>query len=211
VERGGDWVQELGAAQICHERTAVVEFSDEELCSRVAQHDREAFELLLKRYQARAYRLAYSMLGNEADARDVSQEVFIRVYETAHQFGGRSRFNTWFHRVLVNLCIDHQRRGKWWRKMVPLWHGEDEPDRPALEPESSDPGPEALAIGHQEVARLEAALRRLSPKQRAAILLQTQEGCSSRDIAAVLNCSENTARVHLHRAVAELRKILRGA
>jgi len=187
----------------------LVEFSDEELCSRVAQHDREAFDLLVRRYEPRAYRLAYSMLGNEADARDVSQEVFIRVYETAHQFSGRSRFNTWFHRVLVNLCIDHRRLGKWWQKIVPLWHSEDDPDAPSVEPESSDPGPEAEAIGHQEVARLEAALQRLSPKQRAAILLQAQEGCSSQEIAEVLNCSNNTARVHLHRALAELRKILR--
>jgi RNA polymerase sigma-70 factor, ECF subfamily len=143
-----------GAAQIRQKRATVVEFSDEELCSRVAQHDREAFDLLVRRYEPRAYRLAYSMLGNEADARDVSQEVFIRVYETAHQFSGRSRFNTWFHRVLVNLCIDHRRRGKWWQKIVPLWHSEDDPDAFSVEPESNDPGPEAEAIGHQEVARL---------------------------------------------------------
>ncbi|HKV55618.1 MAG TPA: RNA polymerase sigma factor [Candidatus Binataceae bacterium] len=187
-----------------------MEFSDEELCRRVAQREADAFELLLKRYQARAFRLAYSMLGNEADARDLSQDAFIRVYETAHQFDGRSRFATWFHRVLVNLCIDHQRRGKWWQKVTTLWQSDDESEaRQPPEPESPDPGPEAEAIRTQDVSRLETALARLSPKQRAAVLLQAHEGLSSREIADVLKCSDNTARVHLHRGLAELRKLMK--
>lgn len=61
----------------------------------------------------------------------------------------------------------------------------------------------------QSLERLRGALGKLSPKQRAAVLLQAQEGLSSREIAAVLNCSEATARVHVHRAVLELRKVLK--
>jgi RNA polymerase sigma factor (sigma-70 family) len=59
------------------------------------------------------------------------------------------------------------------------------------------------------ISRLRPALARLSPQQRAAVLLQTQEGFSSREIAAVLKCSENTARVHVHRGIAQLRKLLK--
>ena len=189
--------------------TGLKELTDEELCAKVAQHDQQAFELLVERHQARAYRLACSVLGNEADARDVSQDAFIRLYESANRFDGRSRFSTWFYRVLVNLCIDHKRRGKWWGKLLPLAGPGDDPDEPGIEPPSGEAGPDVLAINRQSAGRLAGALKHLSPNQRAAVLLQVQEGLSSREIAQVLNCSENTARVHIHRGLAALKKLLR--
>ena len=176
---------------------------------KVAQHDQQAFELLVERHQARAYRLACSILGNEADARDVSQDAFIRLYESAHRFDGRSRFSTWFYRVLVNLCIDHKRRRKWWGKLLPLAGPGDDPDEPGIDPPSAEPQPDQAAIGRESAGQLGEALKRLSPNQRTAVLLQVQEGLSSREIAEVLNCSENTARVHIHRGLAALKKILK--
>jgi RNA polymerase sigma-70 factor (ECF subfamily) len=189
--------------------TGLKELPDEELCAKVAQRDQQAFELLVERHQARAYRLACSILGNEADAHDVSQDAFIRLYESAHRFDGRSRFSTWFYRVLVNLCIDHRRRRKWWSKLLPLAGPGDDPDEPGIDPPSSEPGPDQAAIGRESAGELAEALKRLSPNQRTAVLLQVQEGLSSREIAEVLNCSENTARVHIHRGLAALKKILR--
>lgn len=185
------------------------ELTDEELCAKVAQRDQQAFELLVERHQARAYRLAYSVLGNEADARDVSQDSFIRLYESAHRFDGRSRFSTWFYRVLVNLCIDHKRRGKWWSKMLPLAGPGDDPDEPGIDLPSGEAGPELQAIKQQSAGRLADALKRLSANQRTAVLLQVQEGLSSREIAQVLNCSENTARVHIHRGLSALKKVMK--
>ena len=84
-----------------------MEPADEALCERVARRDEAAFELLVSRYQERAYRLAWSILRNAEDARDVSQEAFIRLYEMAGSFRGRSKFSTWFYRILVNACLDH--------------------------------------------------------------------------------------------------------
>ena len=189
-------------------RTVALELTDEELCARVAARDRTAFDLLAERYQARAFKLALSILGGEADARDVSQEAFIRVYQSAGTFDGRARFSTWFHRILVNLCIDHQRRDRWWRRLVPIGEARGDRDEPAFDPPSSQPGPDETAIQRQSILRLREALKRLSPKQRAAIVLQTDEDMSSREIAVILGCSEATARVHLHRAVVELKRIL---
>ena len=187
----------------------MAEFSDEELCQKVANGDAEAYELLVERHQARAYRLACSILGSESDARDVSQDAFIRLYESANRFDGRSRFSTWFYRVLVNLCIDHKRRDRWWHKLVPLAGPGDDPDAPTIDPASSEPGPEDVAMLGQSTLKLGAALERLSPNQRIAVLLQAQEGLSSREIAEVLKCSENTARVHIHRGLIQLRKLLK--
>ena len=77
--------------------------SDEMLCRRIAARDDAAFDLLVTRYQARAYRLAWSLLRDAEDARDVSQEAFIRVWEAADRFRGEARFSTWFYRILLNL------------------------------------------------------------------------------------------------------------
>src|SRR5262249_46387193 len=156
-----------------------------------------------------AYRLAYSVLGSEADARDVSQEAFIKLFESAGKFGGRSLFSTWFYRIVVYLCIDHRRRHRWWSKIVPLRGSLPEGDEAGLEPVSSEPGPEAEAMRRESATALAAAFVHLSPNQRVAVLLQVQDGLSSREIAEVLSCSESTARVHIHRGLAALKKLLK--
>lgn len=184
------------------------ELSDEELCRKAAARDRVAFDQLVERHQARAFRLARSVLGNDADARDVSQDAFIRLYESAHQFDGRSRFSTWFHRILVNLCIDYQRRTKWWR-MLPLASADEDPQEPGIDPPSDKPGPDLEVMQRESIAKLDEALKRLPSKQRIAVMLQAQEGLSSREIAAVLNCSESTARVHIFRGLTQLKKLLK--
>jgi len=186
-----------------------LEPTDEELCQRIAAHDNMAFETLVERHQARVFRMAGSILGNEADGRDIAQEAFIRLFESAHRFDGRSRFSTWFYRIVVNLCIDHQRRNRWWRKVLPLSSPREESDEPPIDPPSEQPGPELDAIRSQTAGNLREVLKQLSPAQRAAVLLHVQEDLSSREIAAVLKCSESTARVHLHRGVTRLMKMLK--
>jgi RNA polymerase sigma-70 factor (ECF subfamily) len=185
------------------------EISDETLCRRVGAQDEAAFDMLVARYQGRAYRLAWSLLRNAEDARDVSQEAFLRVYRTAGAFRGDARFATWFYRILVNLCLDHRRRGRWWRLLLVRDDGAGDSERAALERQPApaiDPGD---VLGREQVtARLWAAVDRLSPRQRAVILLHVQEELATSEIAAVLECSEATVRVHLHRAVGTLRKVV---
>ena len=179
--------------------------SDEALCQRVAGGDGAAFDLLVERYQQRAYRLAWSILRDPEEARDLSQEAFVRVYQTAGTFQGRSRFSTWFYRIMLNLCLDHRRRNGWWRRVSTV----------------TEPGAlAALANGHRplapepgerldqdrRVARLWRAVADLAPQQRAAVILYVQEELPTAEVAAVLNCSESTVRVHLHRALIALRK-----
>ena len=182
--------------------------SDETLCRRIAARDDAAFDLLVARYQGRAYRLAWSLLRNAEDARDVSQDAFIRVWEAAERFRGDARFSTWFYRILVNRCLDHKRRGRWWTRLVAR---DDDPaaDVSVVERQPA-PGPDAgdQVSATQTMARLWDAVQRLSPQQRAAVILHAQEQLSVAEIADVLRVAEPTVRVHLHRAVAALRKDL---
>jgi RNA polymerase sigma-70 factor (ECF subfamily) len=186
------------------------EISDEALCRRVAGRDEAAFDVLVGRYQARAYRLAWSLLRDAEDARDVSQEAFLRVYRTAGTFRGDARFSTWFYRILVNLCRDHRRRGRWWPRLLMRRDDTSDGAEGLLERQAApllDPGD---TLGREQtMAALWAAVDRLSPQQRAAIVLSVQEELSTGQIASILKCSEATVRVHLHRAVSALRKLVR--
>jgi RNA polymerase sigma-70 factor (ECF subfamily) len=185
-----------------------VEPTDEVLCQRVAARDEAAFDLLVGRYQERAYRLAWSILRNAEDARDLSQEAFIRLYQSAGSFGGRAKFSTWFYRILVNVCLDDRRKSRGWR----LWV-RDEPDpdtgESLLDRQPAPAADPVDALGRERtVSKLWAAVDRLTPQQRAAVILQVQEELPTAEIAAVLKCSEATVRVHLHRALQTLRKTM---
>lgn len=187
-----------------HERGAI---SDEALCARVATRDERAFDQLVERYQARAYRLAWSLLRDAEDARDVSQEAFLRVYQSATRFRGDARFSTWFYRILVNLALDHRRRRRWWQRVVAHDRDDDEVALVERQP-AREPDPGERVSEEQTMTRLWDAVHRLSPQQRAAVVLSVQEQLSTAEIAAVLECSEPTVRVHLHRAVRALRRTL---
>lgn len=86
--------------------------------------------------------------------------------------------------------------------------GADPDDEDAVDPPAEEDGPEEQTMRGEQHRRVRAALARLTPKQRAAVVMQVQEGLSSREIAAVLGCTESTARVHVHRGLIELRKLM---
>ena len=187
-----------------------MELSDEALCQRVgAQRDDDAFEQLVERHQRRAYRLAWSILGDADEAKDLSQEAFLRLFERASSFDGRSKFSTWFHRILVNLCLDHRRgRQSWLRRWLAPEAGAARDDVLERQPAPPEDDPTARVARKQLMTKAWQALARLSPQQRAALVLQVEEDLSAKEIARVLDCSEATVRVHLHRGVSALRKIL---
>ena len=180
--------------------------SDETLCRRVADGDEAAFDTLVARHQGRAYRLAWSLLRDVEDARDISQEAFLRVYRTAASFRGEARFSTWFYRIVVNLCLDHRRRRGWWHRLVG-GRGADSDD-PLDSLPSRDGDPTDDLARDQLMARVWGAMDGLAPQQRAALVLHVQEELPTREVADILSCSEATVRVHVHRAVRALRKSL---
>lgn len=190
-----------------------LETSDEALCQRIAKRDEAAFDQLVERYQGRAYRLAWSILRDAEEARDASQEAFIRLFQTAGSFAGRARFSTWFYRLLVNLCLDQRRKTRWWRQIFAssdgaARQGEETGESPLdrLPTPSTDPL-DGMSKG-REAEQLWAAVGTLSPQQRAVVVLQAQEELSTKEIATILKCSEATVRVHLHRALITLRRTM---
>ncbi|HKA61141.1 MAG TPA: sigma-70 family RNA polymerase sigma factor [Methylomirabilota bacterium] len=187
-----------------------MESSDEDLCRAVAERKPGAFNLLVERYQERAYRIAWSIVRDREEAKDCSQDAFIRLHEAAGSFAGQSKFSTWFYRILVNCCLDRQRRRRGWRRLVGWRDRRDDPDEPDPVEQAAAPfsDPADTLDTEQRMSRVWALVNELSPQQRAAVTLSVREGLATRDIAAVLSVSEATVRVHLHRALSTLRRRL---
>ena len=172
---------------------------DVELVAAVGRGDEAAFRTLVARKLPRIHALALRKLGDRGQADDVAQDAFLRVWKNARDWRpGQARFDTWLHRVALNLCIDRQRR---WRE-TPV----------AEPPEQIDPRPGAdQQIAHEDAsARVRAALDRLPPRQRDAIMLQTYQELSNIETARVMGVSVDALESLLSRARRTLRASLAG-
>ena len=187
---------------------------DEELAARAAAGDHSAFEMLVRRYQGRAYRLAYRLVGPDGDPQDAVQDAFLRTYRKLPSFRGESRFSTWLFRVVTNAAL-MQRRGRRRRPAESL---------DACLPRFDADGrlaatPAALQAAAQAEERLDrrrlaekarAGLDRLPEVYRAAFVLRDLEELPTAEVAAVLGLQPATVRQRVHRARLMLRGYLGG-
>ena len=171
------------------------------LLQRAKKGEMAAFESLVTAYERRVYSLALRTTGSEADAADITQEVFLRAYRSLDTFRGESGFSTWLYRITVNLCVDLARKNN---------PAESLDDEQALEaPETRGAYQPETALANSELRReLDAALSLVSEEHRKIVILRDVAGMSYADIAAALELEEGTVKSRLARARAALRKIL---
>lgn len=208
-----DWFSEepapgafTGATEFSMETSPPAELGDEELVALAQKGGREAFEVLVERYKQKAYRIAFNFTHDREEARDLSQEAFLRAFTHLKSFDLRAGFYTWFYRILVNLCLDYRRR-----KTKISWESLDEKtekDNGFEKIANPGPSPDQEAMREQISRRIVAAVATLPPKQRAVFLLKNHQGLSISEIAGVMKAAEGTIKVHLHRAVMALRQRL---
>jgi RNA polymerase sigma-70 factor (ECF subfamily) len=187
--------------------------SDWELVQRTREGDREAFRVLVERYQRKVAALALGMLRNREDALDVVQETFTKAYQSLDKFKGDSSFYTWVYRIASNLCIDQQRRDA---KMPPVTtssaddDGAGEADLPGALREAGDLGDPFRSARDAELAHgIRAAISELTPEHRAVILLREVDGLSYEEISQALDCPKGTVMSRLHYARRQLQERLR--
>lgn len=164
-----------------------------------------AFSRLVTMYQDRVLYLAFDILGNWDDAKDAAQEAFIKAFEKIGTFEGRSHFSTWLYRITVNLCRDFFRRQK--RSPVAVMDDEQMEYAGNTAAGADRDSVEALKqLENMELHdRIEEALAVLSVNQRTAIVLRYFHDYSTKEISEIMDCSENTVRIHFFRAMEKLR------
>jgi RNA polymerase sigma-70 factor (ECF subfamily) len=153
--------------------------------------DRDAFRLLFETYKDKVFSIAvYSFGGDEAAASDVSQQIFLKLMTAIGQFRGDSAFTTWLYRMVVNACIDEQRKR---RRFLPF--GDSVPTS-----KLEDRRPQEKRYARLEVSEsVQVAIKELTPKLRMPILLKYVEGLSYEEIATVMGCSKGTIASRLNR------------
>lgn len=177
---------------------------DKALMARIARADHDAFRELVLRHQDRVFALAYRFLGNQADAEEVAQDSFARLFEAAPRYRPEASFSTYLLRITTNLCINRKSRAYRQREESREPSAVDESQRDA---ESRDPRAELL---REERARaVREAVQALPEDQRAALILFRFEGLSYEEIAKATGKSVSAVTSLLWRARAALRDSLR--
>jgi RNA polymerase sigma-70 factor (ECF subfamily) len=171
--------------------------SDEQGLVEAAQRgDHKAFETLVLQYQKPIYNVAYRMLHDPEDTRDVTQTVFLKAFEKLHQYDPERKFFSWLCRIAINEAINHQSRRK---------HEVELPERE--EPAARDPGDDAQ---REELNRgIAVALMKLDNDHRGVVVLKHIAGMSYQDISATLDVSEKTVKARLYSARQKLRSRLK--
>ncbi len=185
---------------------------DTTLVERCRANDEAAFNEVVSRYKDRVYNYLYRMLGDAADAEDLTQEVFVRLYTSLGSFRSQASLNTWLFRIAGNLCIDHFRRSKKHRAIA---YSLDEPlggegDAPGHEVADVTYEPHQLLERHELSAQIQTALSGMPEKLRSVLLLHDIEGMPYEEIAQVVGCPLGTVKSRLFNARLQLRKRLTG-
>jgi RNA polymerase sigma-70 factor (ECF subfamily) len=176
------------------------------LVQRLMLGDQEAFAELVSIYKKRVYALAYRMMGNHAEADEVTQETFVRVYEKRQDLRAIAYLQSFILRIASNYAIDLLRRRQ--KRFVSI--DDDEEMTPSVEAEMAEGNNEPdRYLENKELAELiRSAVEKLPPRQKITVILHDIEGYSMTEAAATLGCPEATVRSNLHIARAKLKKWL---
>ncbi len=181
---------------------------DIQLMLEVKEGNKNAFEQLMRKYYPRILNFIYRFTGNKANAEDLTQEVFMRVYNSAARYKARSKFQTWLYTIAKNVGLNELRRSK--NPTLSLDEmfdsGEKEIKREIKDPHGSSPDEEIIQM--EKIAKIRATINDLPEKQRIAVILKRYEGFSYAEIAATLNVSDKAVKSLLSRAKENLKNRL---
>lgn len=187
-----------------------MQLSDTDLIIQAQKGDQSAFEELVYRYDRSVLSITIKYANNEDDAKDLYQEVFIRVYRGLKGFRFQSEFSTWLFRITTNICLTYKSRSKEHLKVSIDNDFDDEENELSTTKELVYDGssPEEIVSGANLGDIVNAAVESLSPKQKMTFVLKHYEGYKIREIAEMLNCKEGTVKKYLFDATNNLRKKL---
>jgi RNA polymerase sigma-70 factor (ECF subfamily) len=185
------------------------EIPSEDLMARIAEGDDSAFEILVHRHQTSVLNLIYRFIGDRTQAKDLTQEVFIRVWQAAKTYQPKAKFTTWLYKITTNLCLNEIKstsRRRWF-----LFHRSDEDSEKSIEETFSDGSPTAedLLLSKERTQQISEALQSLPENQRMALVLRRYDDLSYREIAQIIGCSVSAVESLLVRAKRTLQEKLK--
>lgn len=183
--------------------------SSEDLMARIARGDEDAFEILVNRHQTSVLNLVYRFIGDRTQAKDLAQEVFIRVWQAAKTYKPEAKFTTWIYRITANLCFNElksSRRKRWYS-----FNRSDEDGEHTFEETlvDSTPSAENILLEKERSREISDALQGLPDNQRMALVLKRYDALSYQEIAQIIGCSVSAVESLLVRAKRALQEKLK--
>ena len=187
-----------------------MQLTDTDLIIQAQKGDQNAFEELVYRYDRNVLSIALKYAVDQDDAKDLYQEVFIRVYRGLKKFRFQSEFSTWLFRITTNVCLTYKSRSKHHLKVSidNEYESEENEFREKEEIVYEGASPEEISSGADLEEIVNSAVESLSPKQKMTFILKHYEGYKIREIAEIMNCKEGTVKKYLFDAIRILRKKL---
>jgi RNA polymerase sigma-70 factor (ECF subfamily) len=179
------------------DRFALTKLSDSIVVQRVLEGEKELFEILMRRYNQRLFRVIRSYIYSEDDVQDIMQDAYVKAYTKLYQFNYQSSFSTWLIRIAINEALQEIRK----KKRLLTNYGKTESLENVFQlPDTNNMNPEKQAIKTETKALVEKAVDALPEKYRVVFVLHQIEGLSNPEIAACLKLSDSNVKVRLHRA-----------
>ena len=172
-----------------------------EWLEKARQNDINAWEKLVKEYESMVYHIAYRMMQNEQEAKDISQEIFVKVYRNLSKFDEKSAFSTWLYRIAVNTCIDALRQNK--TKQTISWDQHIEQNKNET---ATYQTPENIYLQREKQNDIMETLQNLSPEHKAIILMRDMQDMTYGEIAECLSVSLGTVKSRIARAREQFKK-----
>jgi RNA polymerase sigma-70 factor, ECF subfamily len=197
--------------QTCKTVHNAIDIEDEQLLLRLLAEERTAFEDLVNKYHGSIYNLALRLTDDKEDARDITQETFLKVYKNIKKFRGESELRTWIYRITVNQAANQQR---WWRRRwrertisIDARANDETPLSQSLP--ANGQSPEQIALASEQRRLIKLALGQVKFDFRVAVILRDIEGLSYEEIAETLEVSVGTVKSRIARGREELRQQLK--
>jgi RNA polymerase sigma-70 factor (ECF subfamily) len=188
-----------------------VQPDDLTLVKRCRDGDKEAFRLLVERYQRKVFAQALGMVKDKDEAMDIAQEAFVKVYKYLGHFKGDSSFYTWLYRIVANLCVDRLRKTTSRSPTSQEYDdaiGRDEMAGAGILSTRLGTNPQKSALRGELAKKMEEALAQIPEKHREILLLRELEGMSYEDLARILKIPKGTVMSRLFHARAKMQRLL---
>ncbi|MBI1750167.1 MAG: sigma-70 family RNA polymerase sigma factor [Acidobacteria bacterium] len=184
------------------------ELTEADAIRQAQRGDAAAFERLYRLHNRRVYSLCLRMVGNTAEAEDLTQEAFLQLFRKIQTFRGESAFSTWLHRLTVNVVLMRLRK-----KSLPETSLDEatEPDEESGGPRKDIGGPDQLLTGSIDRVNLGRAIEQLPPGYKTVFVLHDVQGYEHNEIAGIMGCSIGNSKSQLHKARMRLRELLHEA
>lgn len=184
----------------------LTEQSEKILVSLAKRGDMPSFEQLVLAHEKMVYHVALRMLGSSEDAKDISQEAFLKAYRSMQSFDERAAFSTWIYRITVNACIDEMRRRKGKQSVSLEREMENEEGAWALQLADERETPEQALLRREKQREILLALEKLSPEHKAVAVLRDIRGLSYEEISGILEVPLGTVKSRICRARSQLKE-----